>query len=141
MTTQADEGGGGSMRLSDDILSAYIDGELPMDETAGVALALTRDPGAARRLNALRRGDAVLAEAFDWSRPGEAELSASVAAWIQRAELSRARVRRVALLAMSAFAAAAIGYGVGKVTPSGDHRLGPVQGARVDEGSVTVTSP
>lgn len=88
------EGEDGSMRLTNEILSAYIDGELPAEAGAGVALALARDPAARRRFDELRKGDAALREAFDWSRAGEAALVASMAAWLERAEQSQALARR-----------------------------------------------
>lgn len=116
------------MRLTNEILSAYIDGELPADEATQVALALTRDPDAVRRLDALRRGDAALREAFAWMRPGEIDLTASIAAGMRRAEQSR----RLALLVAGALMAATLGFGLGKIAPPRDIRLDPAQGAIAD---------
>ncbi|CAN7382140.1 hypothetical protein LJR225_002381 [Phenylobacterium sp. LjRoot225] len=118
------------MRLTDDILSAYIDGELPVEAATRVALALTRDPDAVRRLDELRQGDAALWEAFECSRPGEADLTASVTAWMRRAETSRALAGRVALLAV----AAALGFGVGVIATPRDIRLSPAHGLLADGG-------
>lgn len=74
------------MRLTDEILSAYIDGELAVEAAARVALALTRRPDAVQRLETLRKGDTALREAFGGGRPGGAELAAAMAAWMRRAE-------------------------------------------------------
>lgn len=51
------------MTLNDDILSAYLDGELPADEMARVALALEGDAGARARLAAFKRVQALVGEA------------------------------------------------------------------------------
>jgi len=51
------------MTLNDDVLSAYLDGELSADEMARVAAALANDPAAQARLAAFRRVQALVGAA------------------------------------------------------------------------------
>lgn len=60
------------MTLSDDVLSAYIDGELSVDETARVERALEDDAQARARLAAFKRVQALVGEADRLSRVGDA---------------------------------------------------------------------
>jgi hypothetical protein len=71
------------MTLSDDVLSAYLDGELPADEMARVERALQGDAQARERLAAFRRVQALVGEADSLSRVGDAP--AHVAAAIRAA--------------------------------------------------------
>lgn len=77
------------MTLSDDVLSAYIDGELSVDETARVERALEGDAQARARLAAFKRVQALVGEADRLSRVGDAP--AHVVAAIRAAPIGERR--------------------------------------------------
>lgn len=84
------------MNLSDELLVAYLDGELSITKSADTADALAHDHNARARLTRLKRGDRPFAEAFDTlldAAPGD-ELQAMFAELV--AQTSGSRIRRKA---------------------------------------------
>jgi hypothetical protein len=130
--------------LTDELLSAYIDGELDPAEAARVALALTRDRDAVRRLNALRKSDALLREAFDWQLPGEQVLTDQIVEQMAPPSRLQALGVRVALVSLTALGAAVLGFGFGHfITPrevSVDPVLGAIAGGDLARGLETLRS-
>jgi len=53
------------MRLSDEILIAYVDGELPPDQVRDVEAQVAADAALAATVDALRAGSSVLRAAFN----------------------------------------------------------------------------
>jgi anti-sigma factor RsiW len=102
--------------LSDEVLSAYIDGELQPAEAASVALALTRNPEAMRRLNALRESDALLREAFDWPLAGNASLTERLAGEMHPRPRWRRSAPMLAVVGATIVAAAAAGFALGRLS-------------------------
>jgi hypothetical protein len=114
--------------LTDDLLSAYIDGELDAAEAARVALALTRDREAVRRLNELRKTDALLHEAFDWPLPDQAALTEHLAAQMDQPSWLSRWAPRLGLATAGALAVAVLGFGLGRFGAPRDVRIDPVLG-------------
>jgi hypothetical protein len=115
--------------LSDEVLSAYIDGELQPAEAARVALALTRDPDAVRRLNALRESDAMLREAFDWPLPGQASLTDDVSAKMENPSPWRRPAPIAAVAGAGVVMAAAAGFAIGQLSAPREVALDTDRGA------------
>lgn len=120
--------------LSDEVLSAYIDGELPAEEAARVALALTRDVDAVGRLDALRRGDSLLKAAYAWPLRNQAELSERWCADLTEAASPSGRVAAlVTLAAVVVVAGVAVGFAAGQFNRPRDVRLDPSRGAIAED--------
>lgn len=103
--------------LTDEVLSAYIDGELPPEEAARVALALTRDPAATERVAELRAADARLRQAFEAPLPDPDALAHRLAEGMKAAP-PRWRAPRRALLGLAGGLAAlalALGLAAGRL--------------------------
>jgi hypothetical protein len=66
-------------RLSNETLSAYMDGQQEAEAAARVYLALPHDADARRRLESMRRAELALQDAFSWRGAGETELIARIA--------------------------------------------------------------
>jgi anti-sigma factor RsiW len=77
------------MKLDDDTLSAYLDGELPADKMTAVAQALSHDAEARARFQAFQRVQALVGEADLLGKHGDAPARIAVA--IRAAPLGQAR--------------------------------------------------
>jgi hypothetical protein len=110
--------------LTDEVLSAYIDGELDPEQAAQVAVALAQDSDAASRLRRLRCGDALLRQALDWPFPDQADLTGRFAA-----EMQAPPPRRMAALVLGALAAAAAGVAAGWLAQPQHLTIDPDHGA------------
>ncbi len=88
------------LALTDELLSAYADGELPEDIQAQVRAALENDAGARVRLEKLRHADALLRQAFPLSTDSQHDaLAAHILAAPATAPTRAARTRWMALAA------------------------------------------
>ncbi len=116
-------------RLTDEVLSAYIDGELQPAEAARVALELTRDPEAFRRLNALRAGDAVIRDAFHWPMAGQSALAERFVAETERESAWRRPLSIAAFVATGVIFVSVAGFAAGQWTAPREVRIDPDRGA------------
>lgn len=114
--------------VADEVLSAYIDGELEPAEAARVALILARDPAAMERLKALRASDDLLRTAFQWRGPDEAALRASLAAEMARERRWRP-ARLIGLAAACVLLAFTMGVAVGVLVAGRTPRAMPIAAA------------
>lgn len=103
-------------RLTDQKLSAYIDGELPPEEMSRVAAAVSADPAVAMRLAKLRRADDMLRELSELPEPEADGLRPRTKGPAPRLA---AQPRRVMLMAASALLMLAAGAAVGRLTSPG----------------------
>ncbi len=117
------------MTITDDMLSAFLDGELPPEEMKRVAAAIDADAGLRRRAEALAAPDAIIKHAY--SAIDDAPMPASVTALLADAEIEpqpennvialRARVtrqREIWRLPIAASIALAAGIALGlSITP------------------------
>jgi len=135
------------MSLTDEQISAYLDGELPDDELKAVEKALDADPAAAARLAAFRRVDSIVKEAH--GAPEDQEIPDAVLSLLEDAEPDpheqptaevipfRAKIRGVPLaLAASIALGVGVTFGPGLMpgnqapgTPSLAYAVGPLPSA------------
>jgi hypothetical protein len=107
--------------LNDDLIGAYLDGELDAERRAEVERGLQLDSGAAARLERMRSADALLKRAFQRTGPDEnAALAQMIMTPAYRAQ-RHGWATRVAALA----AAVAVGLGVGELIKLGDGGASP----------------
>lgn len=126
--------GGGMNHLTDEILSAYIDGELPPAEAARVALQLTRDPQAVHRLKILRAGDEMLREAFECPTAGQSILAERFIAETERAAGCWSPAALIALAAAGALVATAVAFLAGQARATHDPRIEIERGGQATGG-------
>ncbi len=108
--------------LNDDLISAYLDGELDAERRALVEHHLQNDGGAAARLKRMRSSDALLKAAFPGIHADQDDVvAARIFSGSQRQNSRREWATRVAALA----AAAALGLSLGQFLASGRGAASP----------------
>ena len=107
--------------LTDDLLSAFLDGELPADKARAVEQAVADDPAAQGTLDAWRKQDAALGTLYApaVNDPLPAKLTATLAAErTQNTRIPPAFIRIAAMLALVAIGAAG-GWTLARLSPGG----------------------
>jgi hypothetical protein len=136
------------MTISDDILSALIDGELEPAEAERVEILIARDPALAQRFERLRRADVHTQEAFEpfvsvpielraaagafdtWRRfaaVGAASLAACAAGLVLGLSLSRDDMGRLLALDSGVVASPNLTRGLDETASGGEARHGGVR--------------